>query len=309
MKKIALISSFCDSEDKIKVLSKNIDIVKSFGIDIMLISPFFLDREIQEKCDYFFLTKDNPVHEWPKKGIYFWYEIQVGSQTYRLNRTVSDYGWAALFQVKQLSEIAITLDYDYFFHMIYDLKIDEFLFEHFKNPKSKLIFPSKRGDTFWKVGLHLMIFDKTNLKKIAYLINEESYLSNTKNNAYDWLEKVSDIMNCDINFVPVEDEIFLYDDVDIFNFSSIPELKFFIEKNDETMGNLKIFFYNFQIEDNLVDLKIDNELITIDLISTSLYDLGFNQHNMKNIEIVYRDKKQDLTNSISKIKHNTIEIL
>lgn len=308
MKKIALISSFCDSEYKIKVLSKNIDIVKSFGIDVMLISPFFLDREIQEKCDYFFLTKDNPVYEWPKKGIYFWNEIQIGSQRYKLNRTVSDYGWAALFQVKQLSEIALTMEYDYFFHMIYDLKIEEFLFEHFNNPKRKLIFPSKRGDTIWNVGLHLMIFDKTNLKKIASLINEESYLSNTKNNAYDWLEKVSDLINCDINVKPVEDEIFLYDDVDIFNFSNITGLKFFIEKNDETKDNIKILFYHFERENNLVYLKIDNEIKTIDLTLTSLYDLGCNLHNMKNIEIVYQDKKQDLTNSILKIKHNTIDI-
>ena len=37
MKKIALISSFCDNDQKIEVLQKNIKIIKNLNIDIILI--------------------------------------------------------------------------------------------------------------------------------------------------------------------------------------------------------------------------------------------------------------------------------
>ena len=71
MKKVALISTYCDNQEKIDVLLKNINIVKSYGLDVIVISPIVLPENIQKQCDYFFLTKDNPVLEWPKKAI-FW---------------------------------------------------------------------------------------------------------------------------------------------------------------------------------------------------------------------------------------------
>jgi hypothetical protein len=57
MKKVVLISTFCDTPEKLEVLERNIDNVKTCGLDVIVISPFFLPESIQKKCDYFFLTK------------------------------------------------------------------------------------------------------------------------------------------------------------------------------------------------------------------------------------------------------------
>ena len=65
MKKIALISSFCNDKNKINVLISNIKKLKEMNFDVLLISPIQLDTEVTKYCDYYFFTKDNPVYNWP----------------------------------------------------------------------------------------------------------------------------------------------------------------------------------------------------------------------------------------------------
>ena len=78
-KKIALISTFCDTPEKIKILSTNIKKIKSLGVDVMAISPSFisLPEEITSECDYFFYTKDNPLLGWPERMYTHWYEMPI----------------------------------------------------------------------------------------------------------------------------------------------------------------------------------------------------------------------------------------
>ena len=135
MKKVALISSFCDTQEKLNILNKNINIIKNLNIDIILISPIFLPESTTSLCDYYFQTKDNPVLDWPIKSMCIWKEISIKNVKYKITGTCGDYGWAGLHQVKQLSEIALLFDYEQFFHMIYDLKIDENVLEGFNSEK------------------------------------------------------------------------------------------------------------------------------------------------------------------------------
>jgi 3-polyprenyl-4-hydroxybenzoate decarboxylase len=59
MKKIALISTFCDTEEKQNVLLENILKLKNLGLDIMVISPNFVivKQDIIDLCDFFFTLK------------------------------------------------------------------------------------------------------------------------------------------------------------------------------------------------------------------------------------------------------------
>jgi hypothetical protein len=164
MKKVALISTFCDTQEKIDILKRNIFSVKSMNIDVILISPFYMDKDVVDMCDYFFVTKDNPVLDWPEKAMYMWKILFKDEQKIKITTTYSDYGFAGLTQVKQLSEIALNLEYERFYHMIYDLKIDENVISGLNSNESNSIYPSKRGETIWDVGLHFMIFDRENLK-------------------------------------------------------------------------------------------------------------------------------------------------
>lgn len=52
-KKVALISTFCDTEEKLNILEENIVKIKSLGIDVMAISPIEIPYDIIKLCDFF----------------------------------------------------------------------------------------------------------------------------------------------------------------------------------------------------------------------------------------------------------------
>lgn len=305
-KKVALISSFCDNQEKIDVLKKNIRIVKSNNLDVIVISPFNLGTDVTELCDYFFITKDNPVFQWPERAMYAWKILESGGNKYKITTTYADYGYAGLHQVKQLSQIALNLDYDQFFHMIYDLRIDENVIDGFSSNKFNSIYPSKREETIWAVGLHYMIFDRENLINFISKITKESYLNIKGSDAFVWLHTLQSILNYKIEPIPVEDEIYYYQTHDFFNFSEIPNLKFFIEKNDETLSSIKILFYELDKKTSL-DITLDEETKTHEIENLKIIDLGFNKTIKKNVLIHFENKTYDISNTIDKIRHNTLD--
>lgn len=307
MKKLALISSFCNDENKINVLISNMKKLKEMGFDILLLSPIQLDTEVTKYCDYYFYTKDNPVYNWPFRGWNFWKTFYLGERHVKISKTVSDYGWASLNQIKQLNAIALNLDYNYYYHLIYDLKIDENITKYFLEPKDRLVFPSKRGETIWNVGLHLIIFNKDYLKIFNNHIREESYNSIQENESvFDWLYKIVNIIPLQVAERAVEDEIYLYENEDIFNYSTDKNFKFFIDKNDKTLGPIKLLFYDVRKEIKLLLPQNDRiEFINRDCV----VDLEFNKMDMREVFIQVDDKITDITQVIFEVKHNTLEFL
>jgi hypothetical protein len=308
LKKVALISSFCDSQKKLEVLEKNIRIVKSHNIDVVLISPFYLDKTIVDLCDYFFLTKDNLILEWPERSMYHWWIVSSGNSTYKITATNPDYGFAGLYQVKQLSEISLNLGYEQFFHMIYDLRIDDNVISGFYSDKSNSVYPSKRENTIWAVGLHYMIFNKENLQNFASKITKESYIELIGADAFVWLHNKEKILNYTIEQTPVEDEIYYYQEHDFFNFSPVQGLKFFVEKNDETLEPIKLLFYD-NINEQKVSLIIQDEETEYTINHLDIIDLGFNKTNLKKVKLKYQNEVHDISQILEKIKHNTLEKL
>jgi hypothetical protein len=307
-KKIALISSFCDTNEKLDVLKKNISIVKSQGIDVLVISPFVIDKKITEMCDYFFITKDNPILDWPERSMFYWRILSNNNSSYKLSVTYADYGFAGLYQVKQLSDIALTFGYEQFFHMIYDIKITEDFKEFFNSDRKCSIFPSKRDNQIWPFGLHFMIFDRLNLEKFSSMITLKNYLSVENSDAFSWLEVYRKQLNSDIEKIPVEDEIFYYENKDFLNFSPFDSVKFFIEKNDEQDENVKLFFYDITDEIE-VKIIIDNIKYTRKINNLDLIDLGYKKNEIKNTSIQIADTNKNITEIIKKIKHNTLQKL
>ena len=307
MKKIALISSFCNDENKTNVLISNIKKLKEMNFDILLISPIHLDTEVIKYCDYYFFTKDNPVYNWPLRGWNFWRTFYLDEKHVKISNTVSDYGWASLNQIKQLNAVALNLDYDYYYHLIYDLKIDEDIIKYFLEPSDRLVFPSKRGETIWKVGLHLMIFNKEYLKIFNNHIREESYNSIEEiESVFDWLYKIVNIIPLKVAESAVEDEIYLYENEDIFNYSTENRFKFFIDKNDKTLEPIKILFYD--VKEGLKLLLPQNNRIEF-INRDCIIELGFNKLDMKQVFIQVEDKITDITELILEVKHNTLEFL
>jgi hypothetical protein len=306
MKKVALISSYCDTKEKLNVLNKNINIIKNLNIDVILISPISLPESTTSLCDYYFQTKDNPVLDWPTKAMYFWREISTKNNKYRITGTCGDYGWAGLNQVKQLSEIALLFDYDQFFHMIYDLKIDKNVLEGFNSEKVCNIYPSKRDNDIWAVGLHFMIFNKNNLKRFISNIHLDSYLSLQGTDAFVWLHNLQTVFPYKNEPTPVEDEIFYYQGKDFFNHSPIEDLPFFIIKDDESLESIKLLFHSLKYETN-IEIIIDNKIINESIVNYKIIDLGFNKLSLKEVKIIFNKVEYDITKIIDKIKHTTLK--
>ena len=308
MKKVALISTYCDTQEKLEVLERNIDNVKICGLDAIVISPFFLPEKIQKKCDYFFLMKDNPVLEWPKKAMFAWYKMDLDGKEIMITKTYADYGWAGLYQVKKLSEIALSLDYDYFYHMIYDLKFDETVVEGLLSERECDVYSSKRGDILWEVGLHFMIFNREKLEGFIKHIKLENYLRFKGHEAFLWLHQLIEVFPYNIVKKPVEDEIYYYEGQDFFNSSPIEGLKFFIEKNDEINGTVKVLFYDIT-EPKQVVLTVGSEKYNYEIKGNSLIDLGFDKKTNQFVSIEHNGSEYDITDTIRKIKHNTINVM
>ena len=308
MKKVALISTFCDTPEKLEVLERNIDNVRICGLDVIVISPFFLPENVQKKCDYFFLMKDNPVLDWPAKAMFAWRELSLNDKLIKITRTYADYGWAGLFQVKKLSEIALSLDYDYFYHMIYDLKFDETVVEGLLSEKECDVYSSKRGNIIWEVGLHFMIFNRENLEKFIPHITLQNYLASKGGDAFVWLHRLMDVFPYNIVKKPVEDEIYYYEGKDFFDSSPNNQIKFFIEKNDQADENVKLLFYDI-LEPKEIKITITENKYEYVVNSNSLIDLGFKKNNIQKVLFEYLNIEYDITDIIKKIKHNTLNII
>lgn len=307
MKRLVLITSYCDNQTKLECLKKNIFKLKEMGLDVMVYSPILLDEEVMKISDYFFYNKNNPVLDWPEKAIYYWKEFFYENSRYRFSRTVPDYGWAALYQVKQLTQIGAGMDYDYYYLMDYDLKFDD-LKEYFAKDEPKTIFPSKRGDTTWDYGLHFMILNKKYLKMISDLITKELYMKFNSGNAYDCFGEIGKIINSDRGKVFVEDEISYFENNDLFNFSPFQDFNFFIEKNDQTLSNIKLWFYGLgnQLELVIKTNGVENNVL---INNFDIIDLGITKNNIDNVELVYNFQSHDITGIIKKLKHTTVEKL
>lgn len=305
-KKIVLFSTFCDRQDKIDILEKNIRIVKNNGLDVMVISPLLLPQHVVELCDYYFYTKDNHVLEWPVRAMRNWITVELDGETREVSRTQSDYGFAGLMQVKQLSQIALNLGYEQFHHLIYDVKIDENVLNGFKSDKKFNIYPSKRGNLVWEVGLHYMIFNRENLEKFISLITLENYLKLEGTDAFGWLHSIKNTLNYEIEKIPVEDEIYYYENFDFFNYSPIEGVKFFIEKNDETRESIKILFYDVNDIKN-IKINVGEQSNQFIFNKNMIVDLGFNSDNYQTVTIEFESIEYDITETIRKIKHNVIK--
>ena len=178
MKKIALISTFCDTQEKQDILLKNILKIKALGIDVMALSPNFiqLPPHITKACDYFFYTKDNPLLEWPIRSYTHWHRKEHSPEKIlMMHRGLADYGWAALHQTKKLSQLALTFDYDMFYHMIYDLIIDGVVEQEMKEDNN-VLHPRRnpQSNNIFDVNLTFMSFTREMMGKVE---KEISWLS------------------------------------------------------------------------------------------------------------------------------------
>lgn len=315
MKRLALISTYCDTYEKIMVLLKNVSILKSMNVDVLVLSPIDLPIETIKKFDYYFQTKENPVLNWPTKAICIWKTVTVGPAKYRIHSTVPDHGWAGLYQTKILSMIGATLEYDRYYHMIYDLVIDDTVIAGLVSDDVITIYPYKKNDILWPAALHFMVFDRSHLLEFSRYISLSNYLSDETYDAFSWLYALREYFPFKLGPKPVEDQVDYYQKVDVHNFSPVSQFKLFIEKDDFEKGQVRLLLYDYTVNCK-VKIIVDNvtvfnsELIEFgDALTYEPIGLGFSTIETKSVKMEVDGTPYDLTDTIRNITHSKIETI
>lgn len=315
MKKIILISTFCDTEEKQNILSENIDILKNQGLDVMCLSPNFiqLPHNIVEKSDFVFYTKENPLLSWPEKSWTFWRTINTDKGWVRMTNFVNDYGWAALYQTKKLSEIALTFEYNIFYHMIYDTELSENLIKEIRSDEVNIIHPRRdpnNPETLWETTLHFMVFDREMMENIVKEITLKEYLSDGSRAAEGEVLKWKKKFNIPTKGTPVKDKIFLYNNKDLFNYSNDDNYKFFVNKNENysnQKSELKIIFYDIKIDGN-IQLIINDVVRDFKLIKdkNKIIELDVHCNDIEKFIITFNGDNYNFTETYLNISRNYI---
>ncbi len=263
MNKLALISTYCNNEDKLNALRNTIQEYKNLGVDIFVYSPIKLPTDVEEECKFLFYTDENPILELPIRGHYFWKTYKPKNVEFiKLSITKPDYGWASNYQLKKLINIASTYDYDIYYLTIYDLDFDDNIKSLIKNNIVNVVSPSARG---WDYSLYFTPFDKQTMIQAEKFIDYSKYISDSNTCAEyvakEWVEELGlTLQEKGVNDTINETE-------NMFNLSTNKEYEFFINNNEE---NLKIIFFKtkdslkLQINDEVIKKIKENYLYNID---------------------------------------------
>ena len=309
MEKIALISTFCNTPEKVHVLVENIKTLKSLGVDTMVNSFISLEPEIINLFDFYFQTKENPLLQWPERANTFWWkQINSYGKEIMLHRDVDDYGWAAIYQMKKLSEIALTFNYDIFYHITYDIIISNKLTQDILNNKINITYhainPNDPLDQ-WNVSPLFINFGKENLIKFLSKINKDEYVK-LNGFAEDFIEIILEDIPMSKSEFPVKDSITYTNGCNnnLFNYSQSDNYKIFFSNNwtnrfsfviyDIKEGNLKVLLNNQEVSniEDLVPQRFDSDNLNID-----------------SFKVIFNDEVIEYNNIINDIARNVINYI
>lgn len=306
MKKVALISTFCDSKEKLDLLTENIKKIKKLKVvDVIIYTPIQLPHEIYKICDVVIFSKENPVLNWPGKAMEAWREFIInGKIICKLYSTVPDYGYAGLNQVKRMAELALSMGYDHFFPTIYDIEINKEVEKVLLSNKINSFYPSRRGDTLWEVGLHLISLNREYMERFNKIISKENYLNHKSDgDIFTFIKDciVKENLGVIENTPEIVDQIAMV--YDFWNCSPTSKFKCFIHKNIEEGENIKILLYGYEGEKSF-KIHTDNTTQKKTMLEWEVIILPF--PTVKKLEIEVEGVRFDFTDEFLKIGRNMI---
>lgn len=299
-KKLFLISSYCDTKEKLDVLRDNLILLNNLNVDTLLLSPIEVSDDIINLTTYFFHTKENPVTTISEKTYIFWKKIN----DIKLERFFPDYGWADLYQRKKLSQIALTFDYDLYYHIIYDTKIDYNIIQEIHGDKCGSYYSNRAttGDIN-DVSLHFLPLNRQQLKSFEEYITKESYVT-SHDLVHQYLIKWFNHNNFTKSEVIVDEYINYYGDEDIFSLIQDNDLKLFFEKDELNNKTNSFILYGENQRD--VTLIINDEIQFNSVKMSQIIDSKMYYEDIKKIEIIIDGLSIDCTRSYNKIGRNKI---
>jgi len=296
-RKVALFSTYCDTQEKESALLNNIKKVKRLGLDVFVLSILPLSKEIYEEADYVIRSKENPIPNIDDKSILSW---RLCNNNVKIISFLPDYGYASLLQLKRLIDFSSALNYDYYFTMIYDIII---------TPEIERVLVEGRDCSFFKnpkvdkaLGGILTAFNGEQAKRFASFLTRDSYYGRSGFTAEEWMVDANSFICGKIEDIYAADSINLNDLLLSTNHSPFDDFKFFLVKEKD----IKIFFYdiNFPVE-LIIETNIDSKNIVID--KQQLVNIHNDINDIQYIKIKYKEIEEDLTYKFNVIIRTRIE--
>lgn len=262
MKRIALIQSHCNSEEKIIILRNTIKKLSDLGLDTLLFSHISLPQDIIESVNYFVCDKSNPILWEERRHVYWWANNSV-----KLESSVPDYGWSVFNQIIKSYNTIIDENYEMYFVVCYDLIIDDFVedvinknkigkYQHIKPKNVNEV--GDYVDVVFATSLIFLSLTKELIEKIILNLKKREYIKNPQWIAEKYLEVILERNEIHIeNLGSVSD--LLHESKSIFNQSQNPNYEIFLDNQD--FIKLRYFKKNLEVTHYLI---INDEIITID---------------------------------------------
>jgi hypothetical protein len=294
-KKAALISTYCDTQEKTQILLENIKKVKSLGLDAIVISILDLPKEIMQEADFVIFSKENPVPHIDEKCVYGWVVLPSGR---KLLMFAPDYGYPSLLQLKRLIDFGVSIGYSHLFTMIYDLVITPEVEEVLKNGRECSFFKSKRVES--AIGGLLTAFSHKEAARFSSLINKKSYFHEFRI-VEDWMNQARIVLGGKIESIVLEDSIFCTEFLFQKNHSPFSDFSMFMVKEK----SFSLFFYDLKHPVSVAyNLNGNAHFLTVDSES-SFYICE--SHEVQSFEITYDGTTVDLFPDFEKLIRTRLE--
>lgn len=328
MKKLVLVSTYCDTEEKLRVFSENVNKIKNLGIDVMGIGPrdIHMPDSIISKCDFFFYTKENPLIQYPVIHYVYWFLVNItDKRRLMMQEGYANYDWASLYQIKKLFQFALTYDYEYFCNIIYDLDItkemEEKLVGNETNIAHRRISPIDEKELL--DSAHFLFLDREKLSLIEKEITYERFLDvngMAEDHVAMWYQKFG------IKYIdpPIRDKIYYWkDNKKKFDYEIHKDFKFFFGKNpqreilvggentriESLSGNVRIVFYGFSkesFEKGDITAVINSKTYSIHPEEYLIHEFPVHSQEVRSFQINYKNETIDITDLYVKTNYNLL---
>ena len=273
MRKLAVIIAHCDTYEKLHILDSNLNILNNDdNLDILLVSYLPIDSKILDKVNYFVYDRNNPIIEWPEKGIFDGGRVHT---PFSLHSIMIDYGFCVANQMKMAGDFLNGKKdkYDALYFMNYDVKL--------KDDVINLIQTGDAENTIFTginyqgkaqlTCLVFMSFKFNDYLKFTNKISRKGYLSKSNRVAETYVE---DLLNELKTHTHHKGEVRIYDHIDFFekNYNAVynsvnknEEFEIFITSPKDSKEDFKYWnkdvktnhslIYNVRVD---ITLKINN---------------------------------------------------